>query len=155
MLGMEISLHFTLSFFEAMDFFPPLRMLLFLQLWKNFFNPLLHIPLYGIIRTYVLPDFRLIDVYMNDFTILGIPGNISGGTIGKTNSQSKQNITFRLGFCRHIASVHSHQTKTQGMRVGKCCPSHNTDGNRNIQLLCQGNQLFLRLSRRNTPAGIN
>ena len=113
-------------------FLPPLRILSFLNLWKNRLHPFFNIGLHGAIGSQILSQFSFINIHMDNLAILRVSGKIARCSIGETNTDCNHQITFRLHLGSLVTAMHPHKTKTQRMRIRKCRPSHHTYGNRGI-----------------------
>ena len=131
-LGMKSILLGVLHDLIRLYFFPPLRILSFLNLWKNRLHPFFDIGLHRAIGSQILSQFSFINIHMDNLAILRVSGKIARCSIGETYADCNHQVTFRLHLGCLIAAMHSHKTKTQRMRIRKCRPPHHTYGNRGI-----------------------
>ena len=92
---------------EALDPPPPIRMLFLRELPEKVLKDLLHISLEGETGAHILPDLRLVDVNVDDRSVLRIFRDISGGPIGEADAGREQEIALGLRLGGREISMHA------------------------------------------------
>ena len=91
--------------------FDPFRMFTLRNHIKNLAENLFYIAPHAHIRADVLTKFCTVNIDVYCHTFLRILALIACRTVGKTDTDCDQQITFRLCFCRLVFSVHTGHTK--------------------------------------------
>ena len=125
------------------------------QLLQQLLQNLFHIPAQLHIGSSVFVDFGMVDIHVDDLFALLVFSGVAGCTVGKTDAQSDNKITFAEYFCRTFRTVHTAHPQIQRLIRRKGGQTHHAEGHRSRDMFRQSQQLCTCSGGNHSAAGVD